>query len=561
MYWNTWLIPSQCFPTWPGSCGQRRGSSSRFPERFHVRCGRTLRTCVGLRNGRFAGHSKWVAGWWIAELTESARSQGLATSRFSSSTVTKCFACRGSGIFSGSIGWSSLDRRTPVETEPRLTASQEPVTATKAVLTTAATNAVLALVALATGILAARLLGPEGRGLLAAAVAVGTLVGAIGALALGEALVFFVGRQIRPSRVVLRTAALIATGSTVLLIAVAWVVMPIALAGQPAAIDGARAYAFIGLPFVLVGFPVTFIRALQRYGLWNVLRLLSPLCWLAALTFFTVNEIRAVVPLVITFVVLQLLLAPLVWWLAHRQRPSEDRVDLALVKPMLRYGAPLLLATLPLALNLRLDQLLIANWETAEQLGLYAVSVSWAGLGVPLMAAIGSVLFPKLAAMDPSDARASLARSSRAGVIIAIVIATISGLSAPTLVPLLFGPSFAVPIVLPLLLAVATSVLGLNGIIEEGLRGLGEPRSVLVGELAGLLVMGVLLFVLVPRAGITGAALASLGGYAMVTATLASRLRICSQVRVSDLLIPRGGDLRDMVQRAGAIARVRGGIR
>lgn len=442
-----------------------------------------------------------------------------------------------------------------MQSESPITGSPPPQAATTAVLGTAATNAVLAIIALVTGVLAARLLGPDRRGHLAAAQAVGTLVGAIGALGLGEALVFFVGRRIRPPMVVIRTATLVAIGSTVLLIGTAWAIMPTLLAGQPGAISAARAYAFIGLPFVLVGFPMTLMRALQRYAHWNISRLFSPLCWFAALLFFALTRTRAVAPLVIVFLALWMLLVPLVWRWACGPRSVRGGVDFTLVTPMLRYGAPLLLATMPQALNLRFDQLLIANVETASQLGLYAVSVSWAGLGLPLMAAIGSVLFPRLAAMEPDGARLALARSSRAGVVIAVVIGIASALSAPIFVPWLFGTAFAVPLSLPLLLGAATGVLGLNSIIEEGLRGLGETRSVLVGELGGLVVTGLLLFAFVPRLGITGAAVASLGGYATVTATLACRINVRNDVRVSDLLVPRLGDLQDMAGRARAAAK------
>jgi O-antigen/teichoic acid export membrane protein len=426
------------------------------------------------------------------------------------------------------------------------------------VLVTAATNAVLAVIGLITGVLAARLLGPEGRGHLAAAVAAGSLVGAIGALALGESLVFFVGRRVRPPMVVLRTATLVGTVSMVVLIALAWVAMPWVLAGQPGAVDAARAYAFIGLPFVLAGFPITLVRALQRYGAWNLLRLLAPLCWLAVLGFFTLTRNRTVAELAVAFVAAQMLAVPLVWSVARGPKRTRGSVDLTLVRPMLRYGAPLLVATLPLTLNLRFDQILIANMEAADQLGLYAVSVSWAAIGLPLMAAIGSVLFPRLAAMEPGDAQVVLARSSRCGVVIALVIAVVSAFSAPTLVPLLFGRSFTVPFLLPVMLALATSVLGLNGIIEEGLRGLGEPRSVLVAELAGLAVTALLLFGLVPTVGITGAAVASLAGYATVTATLAWRIRVRNQIQVSDLLVPRRSDLLDMIERGRATAARRG---
>lgn len=445
-----------------------------------------------------------------------------------------------------------------MEAEPALAARPVPQPATTAVLSTAATNAVMAVIGLATGVLAARLLGTEGRGHLAAAQAVGSLVGWIGTLALGEALVLFVARRTSPPMVALRTVTLVAMAPTVALVAVAWLMMPTLLAGQPGAVDAGRAYAFFGLPLVLLGFPVALMRALQRYGLWNLLRLLAPLCWLTSLVFFTLTRNKAVAALVVTFVAVQMLLVPLVWFLAGRHDRASRGVDFTLVTPMLRFGTPLFIATLPQVMNLRFDQLLIANVASADQLGLYAVSVSWAGLGLPLMAAIGSVLFPRLAAMEPGHAAAALARSSRAGVVIAVVIGAVSAVSAPTFVPWLFGRSFAVPLALPLLLAAAASLAGLNDLFEEGLRGLGQSRSVLLAELAGLAVTVPLLFAVVPRFGITGAAGASLVGYAGVTAVLTRRIAVNNQLTLSDILIPRRTDIPDMVKRARALAPRRG---
>ena len=440
-----------------------------------------------------------------------------------------------------------------MEAEPALVGAPLPQAATTAVLTTAATNAVLAVIGLLTGVLAARLLGPDGRGHLAAAQSVGSVVGWIGTLALGEALVLFVARGICPPMIALRTVTLVAMAPTAALVTAAWLMMPMLLAGQPEAVAAGRAYAFFGLPLVLLGFPIALVRSLQRYGLWNTLRLLAPLCWLTALLFFTLTRNTGVASLVVTFVALQMLLVPVVWFLAGRQDRTSRGVDFTLVKPMLRFGTPLFLATLPQVVNLRFDQLLIANLAAADQLGLYAVSVSWAGLGLPLMAAIGSVLFPRLAAMDRRPAAAALARSSRAGVVIAVVIGVASAVSAPALVPTLFGRSFAVPFALPLVLAASTSLLGLNDLLEEGLRGLGESRSVLQAELVGLTMTAPLLFILVPRFGITGAALASLAGYTTITATLARRIGVGHQLHVSDLLVPRRNDVHDMAQRARAL--------
>lgn len=430
-----------------------------------------------------------------------------------------------------------------------LSDSPAPQAATTAVLTTAAANVALAVVALATGILSARLLGPMGRGHLAAAQAVGSLVIALGSLSLGESLVFFVGRRIRPPMVVLQTVTIVATGSTTLLIVTALLLMPKILVGQPEAVAAARAYSLIGLPFVLLGLPVTFIRALQRYGLWNLLRLIGPFSWLVVLLVFTLSRTSSVQLLVIAFGASQLPFIPLAWILARRHSDPNNGLDTGLVWPMVRYGMPLFMATLPQALNLRFDQLLLANVASASQLGLYAVSVSWAGLGLPMMAAIGSVLFPKLAAMKRSEARAALASSVRTGTVLALILGVASAVSAPFLVPYLFGTSFVVPFEVPLLLAAATAVLGVNGIIEEGLRGMGEPRTVLIGESAGLAITVLILFILVPRLGITGAAVASLAGYATTCAALCWRTKVATHLDISALLIPRREDFRQMLHR------------
>jgi O-antigen/teichoic acid export membrane protein len=403
-------------------------------------------------------------------------------------------------------------------------------------------NIILAVVALITGVMAARLLGPESRGHLAAAQTVGTLVGAIGSLSLGESLVYFVGRRTRPPRVVLLSAVAFATISTALAIVLAFVVMPVLLAGEPDAITPARAYSMIGLTFVLVGFPITFLRARERYRLWNLLRLIGPVSWLAALVWMALSSEVSVTLLIVLFISAQALCIPFVWHMATRGT-TKAAVDRSLLVPMLRYGAPLLLATMPIAFNIRLDQLFLANAESADQLGLYAVSVSWAALGLPLMAAIGSVLFPRLASTDSTELPLVLGKSSRAGILIAMGVAVVSALSAPVFVPFLFGEAFAVPVALPVTLAVATSLLGYNGLLEEGLRGAGEPRSVLLGESVGLAVTVTLLFLLVPPIGVVGAAIASLFGYAGVTATLVWSTRRRVPISVRSLMVPTRTDI------------------
>lgn len=435
-------------------------------------------------------------------------------------------------------------------TEPSHAAPPVRPAATGAVLITGGANAGLAVLGLVTGVLAARLLGPERRGHLAAAQALGTLIGTVGGLSLGEAVVYFVGKGPRSPIVVLRTATAVGAASAVVAAAVGYVAMPLLLAGQPGAVDAARAYAFVGLPLVVLGFPIGLMRGMQRYLLWNALRFVAPSCWLAALVIMAATGSSALTPLIWIFLGLQLVFAPLLWRCTGKSGGPSGSFDRKLVRPMLSYGAPLFIATLPQALNMRLDQLLIANVESAEQLGLYAVSVSWASLGIPVMAAIGSVLFPHLAGMQRDQAAAALARSARVSVVIALAVGGVSALSAPILVPLLFGSEYAVPMQLSLLLAASTSLLGVNGILEEGLRGLGEPRTVLLAELAGLAVTAPSVFLLLPLWGISGAAASTVLGYLVTGAVLVLRIRARVGIPMGELLVPTRRDVQDLSRRA-----------
>lgn len=421
-----------------------------------------------------------------------------------------------------------------------------------AVVRTATTNGLIAVISLATGILVARLLGPEARGHLAAAMVLGSIVGALGAIALGESLVFFIGRRRASPVVVLKSVIALALMSSAVVLTIGFLLTPLILRGQPGAVAPARTYLFIGLTYILLGFPITFFRSMQQYRLWNRLRLISPACWLGTVLLFVVLGEAELVPIIAVFIVSQALCAPFVWRLVRRFGSRTERADRALFAPMARFGLPLLLATLPQTLNLRLDQLFIANLANAGDLGLYAVSVSWAGMGLPLVAAIGSVLFPSLASKRGAGAGTSFGRATRGATIIALFVSASAAVSAPFMIPLLFGEEFAVPVRLSVLLGGATVFLGVNDVLEEGLRGLGKPRVVLTAELVGLLATVGTLALLVPHLGITGAALSSLAGYVLITATLLWFIRSEVGLAPSSVVAPRLSDLKEVSSRLRA---------
>lgn len=442
-----------------------------------------------------------------------------------------------------------------------LPAPIESGTGNTAVATTAMANAALAAIAIVTGVLVARLLGAESRGLLAAAQVVGTLIGALGSLSLGESLVYFVARRVEDPKKILRSAMAFAIFPTLGLIAAGIAAMPLLLRGEPDAVTPARAYCLIGITFVLVGFPVTFMRGQQRYRIWNLCRFIGPVVWLISVVSLTVFDRADVTLLILLFVGGQALFIPVAWRLAMGRDRKVRPIERSLARPMIRYSTPLFLASLPVALNVRLDQLFLANVVQAEELGKYAVSVTWAAIGLPVISAIGAVLFPRAAASDPAQVATLLARSGRAGVLIALCCSAFSAATAPFLVPLLFGEEFRVSVWVSTSLAGAVGLLGVNGLLEEGLRGVGEPRSVLAAEAAGLAVTIVFLIMLVSSLGILGAAIASVAGYSGVMVIAVRQIRRRMGLSAATLLVPRRDDVRSIVPAVRAVVGARRKLR
>jgi O-antigen/teichoic acid export membrane protein len=194
-------------------------------------------------------------------------------------------------------------------------------------------------------------------------------------------------------------------------------------------------------------------------------------------------------------------------------------------------------------LNLQLDQMVMAARLPSQVLGLYAVGVAWSGLISPAFGALGSIIFPTLAAARDVDLqRALVGRSLRLAVIVVVVLGVGLAGVTPVLFPLFFGKSYLPAVPTVLILVAASMVLSLNNLCGEMLRGLGVPRWPLYSQIAALPVTVVLLVVLLPRWGMAGAAVASLGAWLVAGCVCILGIRRTCRLSTRDLLLPARAD-------------------
>jgi O-antigen/teichoic acid export membrane protein len=220
-------------------------------------------------------------------------------------------------------------------------------------------------------------------------------------------------------------------------------------------------------------------------------------------------------------------------------RPSGS----APLKPLLRFGLRAYPGSFGSLLNLQLDQVLLVALVAPAQLAFYAIAVTISTVPQLIGEAVAARALGGVAgadrALEPDKAEAYF----RMNVLVCgVAVAGIAAL-APVLVPLLYGDTFA-PVVAPLLILLpgalalaAANVAGLSLIV------LGRPGVTSVAELAAVAVTGVGLWLVLGPFGIRGAAAVSTAAYMVRLAIQLTVLRSYGVRR----LVPAPADFQLLV--------------
>jgi O-antigen/teichoic acid export membrane protein len=418
-------------------------------------------------------------------------------------------------------------------------------------LLTVAVNALLGIEGAVSGIMAARLLGPQGRGELAAIQTFSGFVATIAIVGMIEAVVYYCARNPQQAGRYIGSAAMIAIVASIPVLIVAYILMPVVLAAQSRGdIRAARYYLLMAPIYALVAVPAHSLRGRGDFVAWNAIRLIPNLIWIVVLAAAWCAELRNARLLAIAYVAAQAVVFLPVFFVVVNRVEGPFRPASEDWRGMIRYGLPCTLTNLPQILNLRLDQIAMAMMLPARELGTYAVAVAWSSMTAPVLNALGATLLPSIASQ--ADRAASTDWFSK-GMRLASLSAAAACLLLTGLTPIalaaLFGESYGASVPAALLLVPAGCILGLNSVLEQGLLGLGHPYSVLGGELAGLMATALGLALTLRPLHIMGGAISSLAGYSTVCVALVLVVRRLTGVSLEELLWPRMDELRFVVAR------------
>lgn len=190
--------------------------------------------------------------------------------------------------------------------------------------------------------------------------------------------------------------------------------------------------------------------------------------------------------------------------------------DKALAKRLFSYGVRAYLVTLFMFFVLRLDLFLVNSMRGTADAGRYSVAVQVAEILNLAAASIGTIAFPHLTAQDPTKRWAIALRLARMTAAVLCIGAILVGLLARPVFLRLFGLEFLGAVHALWWLLPGLCCLGINNVLFQYLSAGGLPWFLAISTAASAVLNLALNALLIPRSGISGAAIASSIAYAFL---------------------------------------------
>jgi O-antigen/teichoic acid export membrane protein len=177
---------------------------------------------------------------------------------------------------------------------------------------------------------------------------------------------------------------------------------------------------------------------------------------------------------------------------------------------------------------------MIAAMVGTGGVGHYLVGVNLAELTWWVPLALGTALFPKASAMDSESNFEMSAMACRRTLVVTLLAGLALLAVAPTAIPLVYGGKFVPSVTIFLILLPSGLFYTVHKVLGSSLSAHGMPQATLYAGLISLPLTVGLNVLMIPRWGITGAAIASDIAYAVNAAVI-----LVLFVRVSGLPLPK----------------------
>jgi O-antigen/teichoic acid export membrane protein len=414
------------------------------------------------------------------------------------------------------------------------------------ILRTLMTNFALTGIGLVNSVLLSRWLGPTGRGEVAAAMLWPTLLVYLSSMGLIVAVTYFAALSESRPQAIFTNAFWLGLVQGTVAILVGFVALPWLLHSQtPGVVSAGRFYLLVIPLSLVIQYGTSILQGKMRIATFNWLRLILPAGYLVGvIILMPVGRLTLLNIILLHLLLNVIVMATTLIVLSRSGVRLSLGIDGPLVRQMLAYGAKIHVGGITGMVNLSFDQVLMAAWLPPNYLGLYVVAVSAAGLAQIFSQAVQMVLTPSITQKESLAERAALLQGAfRRYWLLSLLVTLALAALLPVAIPIVFGANFKEAIWPAEVLLLGIFFIGAKDVLSGGAQALGDPWLGSKASLIAMVVTVALLYLLLPRFGIMGAAIATVIAYGMQLVIVAYGLRRTHGISLTGLFRFRSTDL------------------
>lgn len=381
------------------------------------------------------------------------------------------------------------------------------------IITTLLTRFIFLFGGFIASVLLARLLGPEGKGIVTAIFVVPLLIVSFADMGIRQATAYYVGKGYYKLSEMISSIAFLWLITSILGVIIVFIYFLFGSSDK---------YSWTILTVALTAIPIKLIEQYAKgvmlgknqIGTINVSQLLRVLVNIAAILLLVWLLDLGVFGAALVQLVIGLAVA--VYYLFHICKYNRIRFKPVSPIPKLLFlkGFSFAAVLFIINLNYRIDIMILDYMVPPEDIGIYSIGTNVAELLWQLPAAVGMVLFAKSANTQIStDAVERSTAILRLVLPIMIITSFLIAIVAPILIQIVYGTEFVEAGNVLRLLLPGVIAITISKVLHPDLAGRGHPLYALRVFVLSLIINVVLNFILIPGYGINGAALASTISY------------------------------------------------
>lgn len=400
----------------------------------------------------------------------------------------------------------------PIETTGnRELHSERPNHGFRAVVQSIGSKSTILLLQAGTGILTARILGPAGRGELAAMILWPLFFASVTTLGVPSSLIYHLRHQPDEHDGLVTNGFIMALvmGSVAALGAALF--LPWWLRQYSPSVIHAAQWFLITVPLcsvTLAGRAV--LEAAHDFSASNAIQILTPTATLVLLLVFLWTHSMTSFTAAIAYIAASLPTFLLMISRVRRKGLRLSRPHFAAVRQILQYGVRSYGIDVLGTLALQVDQVLVVSLLSATAMGSYVVVLSISRMLNVFQTSVVMVLFPKAAGHSASKVIAMTGQSARISGLATVVCGAVVCAIGPELLRVVYGAEYEAAAGALRILVVEAVLSGITFVLAQAFMALNRPGIVTVLQGIGLSLSIPMMLWLIPRYGIYGAAISLL---------------------------------------------------